>query len=1126
MNSAPDIQKFVMKMNMSEHNIEQIMKDYHTTSLTMADFTCSWAKANTKLWWPWIPGRRSRRSDINPLIHSIWHKSAGIINRRKVYLGGMFPNTGIRWAAPGIEIGAQMAVEQINKESTLLPNLELELLIRDTQCNKDIAIYQYFQFMGNKSFPIVGIVGPPCSEECEIIGGVSKYFNTISISYSAESPILSTREGFPFFFRTIPDTTEDTLAYVALFDNFNWNRFSLVAEDTSSYTALALYLQNYLVKQGLSLTSSYRFAENSLQDAAMYIRDIKSKKSHIIIGYVNDYSARKLMCEAYKQGTTSYQGYQWFLPDWYPSQWWDTDFYNGPNYLIREDVSCTTAQMAKAIDGYMSLSRVYIADDKSNVAGGLTVEQWKNWYKDVTAQAGTEPLDYGAYAYDTVWTYAYALNELLKHDETAIDTITSERTTHLYMDILANTSFDGVTGHVGFHGADRYGPISVIQHLSRTDSTSIYCIENLIGQFIPNLQNLTQGTLHLNETHIKWVKGQIPNDGSYELNGCPVENLRAFLGVDCRAALAMVNTLLILTLFVITVAIGIWLKKRYDHKVKLAEERMKELGLLGLGGDALLTLDEWEMPRENVVLNRKLGEGAFGTVYGGEALVDTSKWVAVAVKTLKVDSTIEEKLDFLSEAEMMKRFDHDNIVKLLGVCTRGEPIYAIMEFMLHGDLKTFLLGRRHLVGRDGKEGFEISPHQLSAMVLDIASGLDYLAVNRYVHRDLACRNCLVDAAHTVKIGDFGMTRAMYDSNYYRLGKEGKLPVRWMAPESITEGLFTTKSDVWSLGVVIYEVVTFGSIPYQGLSNADVLDYLRNSNCLSPPRECKPQLAAMMMRCWALDPADRPDAQDVVEILRDSEDLITPCLCEPLASILHEDFVRRASRPQSPMLQMRSGSGGGTLNSNGSLDIMAGLGNRLRASFSKARKCSKTFVNSLNEMDELGIREVECSSMGDKSSQNDDSRPESLVAAINQRSTISVISSTFNYSSSCTSLDQLPDNSTGNMRSVDSGSSSGVECQAEGYSPDSTDQEIRKSSTEEVLYGIDGQWSPRNSVTQYNMEDDLPLIPEKSDRSKRSRSRSEGFKLSGNKQNIKIKTSLPSEDMCQGRNTFEDNTTFV
>lgn len=170
---------------------------------------------------------------------------------------------------------------------------------------------------------------------------------------------------------------------------------------------------------------------------------------------------------------------------------------------------------------------------------------------------------------------------------------------------------------------------------------------------------------------------------------------------------------------------------RYDEKVRMTRERMEELGLMA--DTAWLSLDQWEVPRDHVVLNRKLGEGAFGTVYGGEAYVN-DVWVAVAVKTLKIGSSTEEKMDFLGEAEMMKRFDHENVVKLLGVCTRGEPAYNIMEFMLHGDLKTFLLARRQMVGQDIKEAEDITPLRLTGMGLDVASGLKYLSDLKYIHR--------------------------------------------------------------------------------------------------------------------------------------------------------------------------------------------------------------------------------------------------------------------------------------------------------------------------------------------------------------------------------------------------------
>lgn len=167
--------------------------------------------------------------------------------------------------------------------------------------------------------------------------------------------------------------------------------------------------------------------------------------------------------------------------------------------------------------------------------------------------------------------------------------------------------------------------------------------------------------------------------------------------------------------------------------MQIQEKYFKSLGILSLMDTS--SLDVWEIPRDRVVINRKLGEGAFGTVYGGEAFFPEKGWLAVAVKTLKVGSSTDEKLDFLSEVEVMKKFEHSNIIKLLGVCIKCEPVLTVMEFMLYGDLKTYLLARRHLVNdRSYEDSDEISNKKLTAMALDVARALSYLAQLKYVHR--------------------------------------------------------------------------------------------------------------------------------------------------------------------------------------------------------------------------------------------------------------------------------------------------------------------------------------------------------------------------------------------------------
>lgn len=173
---------------------------------------------------------------------------------------------------------------------------------------------------------------------------------------------------------------------------------------------------------------------------------------------------------------------------------------------------------------------------------------------------------------------------------------------------------------------------------------------------------------------------------------------------------------------------------RYERKVFLHERYIKSLGI-HLLEDGDCDLEQWEIPRDRIVINRKIGEGAFGVIYGGEAFFPEEGWVTIAAKAMKPDVDFDERLNFLSEVQVMKRLNHKNVVKLLGVCVRSDPFLSVMEFMLHGDLKTYLLARRHLVNDQCYESHdEISNQRLTAMALDVARALTYLVENKFVHR--------------------------------------------------------------------------------------------------------------------------------------------------------------------------------------------------------------------------------------------------------------------------------------------------------------------------------------------------------------------------------------------------------
>ncbi|EEB18223.1 Insulin receptor precursor, putative [Pediculus humanus corporis] len=287
--------------------------------------------------------------------------------------------------------------------------------------------------------------------------------------------------------------------------------------------------------------------------------------------------------------------------------------------------------------------------------------------------------------------------------------------------------------------------------------------------------------------------------------------------------------------------------------------------------------DEWEVPRENIELIRELGQGSFGMVYEGIArdIVQGEPEVRCAVKTVNEVSTDRDRMEFLNEASVMKAFNTHHVVQLLGVVSEGQPTLVVMELMVNGDLKTYLRSHRPEFCEDKKKQ-PPTLRRIIRMAMEIADGMAYLAAKKFVHRDLAARNCMVAEDLTVKIGDFGMTRDIYETDYYKKGTKGLLPVRWMAPESLKDGVFTTHSDVWSYGIVLWEMVTLASQPYQGLSNDQVLRYVIEGGVMERPENCPNKLYDLMKLCWQHKPSSRPHFMSfVTKLLPDA----SPEFCE-------------------------------------------------------------------------------------------------------------------------------------------------------------------------------------------------------------------------------------------------------
>ncbi|KAI1892837.1 hypothetical protein AGOR_G00137640 [Albula goreensis] len=256
----------------------------------------------------------------------------------------------------------------------------------------------------------------------------------------------------------------------------------------------------------------------------------------------------------------------------------------------------------------------------------------------------------------------------------------------------------------------------------------------------------------------------------------------------------------------------------------------------------LFDMEPWERPREEFTLQKKLGEGHFGEVW--EAL-----WTAenrkVAIKMLKQEDTKQD--EFVKEVQALKNLHHPKLIQLLALCSRGEPVYIVTELMTKGSLKSYLAS---------PEGHVLTSAHLIYMASQVAEGMAYLEDRSIVHRDLAARNILVGDDLVCKVADFGLARIIKDS-VYTASRSTKIPVRWTAPEAAIHQRFSVKSDVWSFGVLLYEMMSRGKMPYDGKSNKEVLEILTSGYRLPCPSRCPPNIYHIMMECWHTDSAKRP-----------------------------------------------------------------------------------------------------------------------------------------------------------------------------------------------------------------------------------------------------------------------------
>ncbi|KAM4695127.1 tyrosine-protein kinase Fyn isoform 3-T3 [Discoglossus pictus] len=264
-----------------------------------------------------------------------------------------------------------------------------------------------------------------------------------------------------------------------------------------------------------------------------------------------------------------------------------------------------------------------------------------------------------------------------------------------------------------------------------------------------------------------------------------------------------------------------------------------------------LAKDAWEVSRNTILLNKKLGQGCFAEVWYGTWNGNTK----VAIKTLKPGTMSPES--FLEEAQIMKKLKHDKLVQLYAVVSE-EPIYIVTEYMSKGSLLDFL--------KDG-EGRALKLPNLVDMAAQVAAGMAYIERMNYIHRDLRSANILVGNGLICKIADFGLARLIED-NEYTARQGAKFPIKWTAPEAALYGRFTIKSDVWSFGILLTELVTKGRVPYPGMNNREVLEQVERGYRMPCPQDCPNSLHELMLNCWKKDPEERPTFEYLQSFLED------------------------------------------------------------------------------------------------------------------------------------------------------------------------------------------------------------------------------------------------------------------
>lgn len=307
-----------------------------------------------------------------------------------------------------------------------------------------------------------------------------------------------------------------------------------------------------------------------------------------------------------------------------------------------------------------------------------------------------------------------------------------------------------------------------------------------------------------------------------------------------------------------------------------------------LDSESMALLDvfsgKWQINRDWIDLKECIGEGEFGKVYvaflNRPGKDDAESPTKVAVKMVHSDATLKERNDFLREASIMKDFSHDNVIRLVGAVTSDpSKVLIVIEFAHHGDLKKYIraseiVDEAYSAANPNSPLSTVTVAQMMSFAADIARGMEYLASLHFVHRDLAARNCMIAEPEpgklVCKVADFGMSRDIYESDYYKKAGTDKVPLRWMAPEALSLRKYSEKTDVWSYGITCFEIFSVGALPYGSVPTSDLLDYLLAGKRISRPRGCPFSMYTVMSVCWQTNPQNRPRFSTIAKAMSEAE----------------------------------------------------------------------------------------------------------------------------------------------------------------------------------------------------------------------------------------------------------------